>query len=107
MELRKLTEALTIFDSEHQKVLDEYERMEDDNEHGEAVMLLAKFFKREDLVAKLEHINALHDLYGNLRPELRSLRDEIDFELKPSFLEEFRGYSKEDAEEYVKELRSL
>lgn len=109
MDVAKLIEEFNKLelDAEHQKVLDEYDALTDENQHGEALMLLCKYFKREDLVKKLEHINALHDLYGHLPKALGELRYEIENEIKPKFLVEFKGYTQEDADKYVEELRKL
>ena len=51
--------------------------MEDWNRHGENIEMCCKYLKYDKLAKKMEHINALHDLYGYLIPELGKMRDEI------------------------------
>ena len=67
----------------------EYERLTDWNEHGEAIKLICQYYKRNDLVEKMEHINALHLLYGNLTKPLGIMRDEIWEEVAESFYKDF------------------
>ena len=109
MKARKLVEEFTKFelDKDKQAFLDKYEMLTDENRHGEAIEALCNYFKEDELAEKMTHINALHFLYGSLRPELRALRDEIDIALTPRFLVEFRGFTPEEAEKYVQDLKAL
>ena len=69
--------------------VEEYNRLTNENEHGEALKLVCKYFNRPLDVTKLDHINALHELYGSLRPELKTMRDEIYEGIRKKFYTEF------------------
>lgn len=47
------------------------------NNHGDAIRLICEYFKEDKLVKAMEHINALHDLYGYLPSSLWELREDI------------------------------
>lgn len=108
MQVKKLIEELQKFelDKEHQAALAEYEACIDENQYEQALIVLCKFFKYDTLVEKLTHLDALHNLYGHLVPQLGELREEIDYEIRPRFLVEFKGYTQEEAEQYVNELKA-
>ena len=60
-----------------QEFFKKYKENEEWNNHGENVLLCCKYFNRPLDVKKMEHINALHDLYGHLTEELYAMRTEI------------------------------
>ena len=62
-----------------------FEEMEDWNRHGENIEMCCKYLKYDKLAKKMEHINALHDLYGYLIPELGKMRAEIWQEISDDF----------------------
>ena len=68
-----------------QEFFKQYEENENWNNHGENVLLCCKYFNRPLDVKKMEHINALHDLYGYLIPELGKMRAEIWQEISDDF----------------------
>ena len=60
-----------------QEFFKQYEENEEWNNHGKNVLLCCKYFNRPFDVKKMEHINALHELYGYLTEELYAMRAEI------------------------------
>lgn len=62
-----------------------YEEMEEWNRHGENIEMCCKYLKYDNLAKKMKHINALHELYGHLTPELGKMRDEIWQEIRDDF----------------------
>ena len=68
-----------------------YDEMTDWNEHGEAIRLICEYFKEDKLINVMEHINALHDLYGHLPKALGDLRNEVWEEISLKYYEHFKG----------------
>ena len=68
-----------------------YDEMTDWNEHGEAIRLICEYFKQDKLIETMEHINALHDIYGHLPKALGDLRNEVWDEISPKYYKEFKN----------------
>ena len=66
--------------------------MEDWNRHGENIEMCCKYLKYDKLAKKMEHINALHDLYGHLTEELYAMRTEIWDSVSELFYKEKKLY---------------
>jgi len=67
------------------ELIKEFEKLQDENEHGKAIQLVCGFLFRPLDVRKMEHINALQELYGELTPELLKLRADIWDSVKKQF----------------------
>lgn len=80
-----------------------YDELTDWNAHGEAIRLLCEYFGRDLDIKKMEHINTLHTLYGELTPELAKMRDEIWSNISNLYYKEFTTFKVEDIE-IIKEL---
>ena len=71
-----------------QEFLKQYEENENRNDHGNNILLCCKYFSRPLDVKKMEHINALHELYGYLTDELYTMRAEIWESIRELFYKE-------------------
>ena len=57
-----------------QAVKEKYEELTDNNMHGEAIQLIAEYFKSFRYIIQLKGINKIHDELGFLPIELRDYR---------------------------------
>lgn len=62
-----------------------YDNIVEYNDHGQCIEMCCKYLKYDNLSEKMNNINALHDLYGFLTPELGKMRDEIWQEIRDDF----------------------
>ena len=67
------------------ELVEKFNNLEDNNEHGKAILLVCEFLHRRLDAKKMEHINALQELYGELTPELNKLRTDIWESVKDNF----------------------
>lgn len=74
-----------------EETLKKYEDLTEWNAHGEAIRLMCEYFKEEKLINIMEHINALHDIYGHLPRPLGQLRDEVLEEIRPKYYKHFKN----------------
>ena len=70
-------------------VKEKYDSLTDWNNHGDAIRLICEYFKADKLISIMEHINALHDLYGHLPKALGDLRNEVWEEISPKYYKHF------------------
>lgn len=73
------------------ELVEKFNELENDNKHGKAILLVCEFLHRRLEVKKMEHINALQELYGELTPELNKLRTDIWESVKDNFYEIRKG----------------
>ena len=73
------------------ELVEKFNELENDNEHSKAILLVCEFLHRRLEAKKMEHINALQELYGELTPELNKLRTDIWESVKDNFYEIRKG----------------
>ena len=69
-----------------------YDDLTEWNAHGDAIQLICEYYNNKKAVAIMEHINALHDIYGHLPIALWKLRNDVWEEVSKQFYKDFISY---------------
>jgi len=80
-DMLKLKTLITEADAKLEKAIKDIQKKTDANDHTEAVLVLAKFLKDNKSVKLLDAINDIHQIEGNMPPQLAQYRNEITTKL--------------------------
>lgn len=71
-----------------QEFLKKFEKLENENFHGEAIQLACEFYGDEKGVEMMKHINALHTLIGHLPQGLYEIRCMVWDKVAPKYYQD-------------------
>lgn len=70
-------------------VKEKYNSLTEWNNHGDAIRLICEYYDNKKAVAIMEHINALHEIYGHLSRALGELREQAWDMVREQYYKDF------------------